>query len=91
MCAAFQVYDGLMQQLQTLSDKHAALLAQQRPTEDLATHDSDLARLRSQLGEAKAKANVSADKLTAAQETCRYASMHASLDTVCLGIHVPLS
>lgn len=69
-----QVYDDLKQDLQSLSDKHTALLAQQHAcgTQDLLTYDSDLARLRSELAEAKADACMNADKLAAAQETCRY-------------------
>lgn len=68
-----QVYDDLKQNLQSLSDKHTAMLAQQHAcaTQGLLTHDSDLARLRSELAEAKADACMNADKLAAAQETCR--------------------
>lgn len=71
--ATFQVYDGVMQRLQSVSEAHTALVTQQHAcaTEDLATHDSDLARLRSQLAEARAEAHVNADKLAAVQETCR--------------------
>ena len=79
IAAAFQVYDGLMQQLQSLSEKHTALVAQQRLGEDLATHDSDLARLRSELAEARVEAYVNADKLVAAQGTCRYLSVDTTL------------
>lgn len=68
-----QVYDDLKQDLQSLSDKHTALLAQQHAcaTQHLLTHDLDLARLRSELAEAKADACMNADKLAAALETCR--------------------
>ena len=77
--AEFQVYDGLKQQLESLTGKHASLVAQQHAfaPEDLAKSDSELARLRSELAEAKAEASTNADKLAAALETCRY---HHSLD-----------
>ena len=69
---AFQVCDDLKQQLQSLSNKHASLLAQQHASgfAGLAA-DSGLARLRSQLAESRAQAAANADKLTAALETCR--------------------
>ena len=73
MLLGVQVYDDLKQDLQSRSDKHTALLAQQHAcaTQGLLTHDSDLARLRIELAEAKADACMNADKLAAALETCR--------------------
>lgn len=41
-------------------------------TGDSATHDSELARLRSELAVAKTEACLDADKLAAALEACRY-------------------
>ena len=72
--ASCQVYDDLKQQLQRLSGKQSALVAQQHAcaTEDSATHDSELARLRSKVAEAKVEACMNSDKLAAALETCRY-------------------
>ena len=63
----------MKQQLQSLSDTHTTLVAQQHAcaTGDSATHDSELARLRTEVAEVKAEACMNADKLAATLETCR--------------------
>ena len=72
--AAVQEYDALKQQLHKLSEQHSALFAHHQawPAKNLATHDSELARLRSKLAQARVQAGMDADKLAAALETCRY-------------------
>ena len=78
-----QALDSVRQQLHSLSERHTSLVQQQITAESSAL---EVARLRSEVASGRTEAGLLADKVVAAQETCRQAaSCTAHVQTVVIG------